>query len=53
MQYAMLGDTGIQVSRLSLGTVKIGRNQSVKYPQNFEIPNDKTVIDLLNQEKEL
>ncbi len=27
-----LGSTGIDVSVLGLGTVKIGRNQQVKYP---------------------
>jgi aryl-alcohol dehydrogenase-like predicted oxidoreductase len=43
----MLGNTGIEVSRLSLGTVKIGRNQGVKYPHGFEIPSDEAVIALL------
>ena len=33
-----LGSTGIQVSPLGLGTVKFGRNQGVKYPESFEIP---------------
>jgi len=52
MQYSILGDTGIEVSRLSLGTVKIGRNQGVKYPHGFEIPNDEAVIALLRCAKE-
>lgn len=47
MKKVPLGDTGIEVSRLSLGTVKIGRNQAVKYPEGFEIPNDEAVIALL------
>ena len=41
-----LGSTGIDVSVLGLGTVKIGRNQQVKYPSGFELPDDKTVIEL-------
>ncbi len=38
-----LGSTGIEVSVLGLGTVKIGRNEQVKYPGGFDIPDDKTV----------
>lgn len=41
-----LGSTGIDVSVLGLGTVKIGRNQQVKYPSGFELPDDKAVISL-------
>ncbi len=41
-----LGSSGIDVSVLGLGTVKIGRNQQVKYPSGFELPDDKTVIEL-------
>lgn len=43
-----LGKTDISVSRIGLGTVKFGRNQSVKYPETFELPDDKTVRALLN-----
>ncbi len=42
----VLGSTGINVSVLGLGTVKIGRNQQVKYPDGFELPDDKVVIEL-------
>jgi len=42
----VLGSTGIDVSVLGLGTVKIGRNQQVKYPSGFELPGDKAVIEL-------
>ena len=42
----VLGSTGIDVSVLGLGTVKIGRNQQVKYPSGFELPDDKAVIEL-------
>jgi len=41
-----LGSTGMDVSVLGLGTVKIGRNQQVKYPSGFELPDDKTVVEL-------
>jgi aryl-alcohol dehydrogenase-like predicted oxidoreductase len=43
-----LGKTDIRVSRLGLGTVKFGRNQSVKYPQAFELPSDKHLRELLH-----
>ena len=42
-----LGSTGLSVSPLGLGTVKIGRNQGVKYPSGFELPDDRQVRDLL------
>jgi len=42
-----LGKTGIDVSAIGLGTVKLGRNQQVKYPSAFEIPRDEHVVDLL------
>lgn len=41
-----LGSTGMHVSVLGLGTVKIGRNQQVKYPSGFALPDDDTVIEL-------
>lgn len=46
MQKRALGSTGIDVSVLGLGTVKIGRNQQVKYPSGFELPDDKAVSAL-------
>ena len=42
-----LGSTGIEVSVLGLGTVKLGRDQQVKYPSGFTIPNDDEVRELL------
>lgn len=48
-----LGATGIEVSALGLGTVKLGRDQGVKYPQGFTIPDDRTATALLNQAREL
>jgi len=46
MKQRALGSTGIDVSVLGLGTVKIGRNQQVKYPAGFELPDDESVIVL-------
>lgn len=42
-----LGRTGIEVGVLGLGTVKLGRNQGVKYPRRFAIPDDAAVRELL------
>ena len=42
-----LGSTGLQVSPLALGTVKLGRNTHVKYPADFELPDDTGVVQLL------
>jgi len=42
-----LGNTGMEVSLLGLGTVKLGRNQGVKYPQSFKIPDDKEAAALI------
>lgn len=51
--YRPLGSTGISVSPIGLGTVKIGRNQGVKYPAGFTIPNDEEVKILLRTAREL
>jgi aryl-alcohol dehydrogenase-like predicted oxidoreductase len=53
LELRSLGGTGIEVSPLGLGTVKFGRNQQVKYPQAFEIPDDRAVRSLLDQSLEL
>ncbi len=42
-----LGATGIAVSTLGLGTVKLGRNQGVKYPSDFALPSDQAAAQLL------
>jgi aryl-alcohol dehydrogenase-like predicted oxidoreductase len=42
-----LAGTDLAVSALGLGTVKLGRNEQVKYPSSFNIPDDATVRDLL------
>ncbi len=48
-----MGSTGIEVSVLGLGTVKLGRDQEVKYPSGFTIPDDNEVRDLLTLAKDL
>jgi aryl-alcohol dehydrogenase-like predicted oxidoreductase len=48
-----LGNTGLAVSPIGLGTVKFGRNQGVRYPQGFELPEDQTLARLLDQASEL
>jgi aryl-alcohol dehydrogenase-like predicted oxidoreductase len=53
MQTRELGQTGIQVSPLGLGTVKFGRDQQVKYPWAFKIPDDQAVLELLSLSRDL
>jgi aryl-alcohol dehydrogenase-like predicted oxidoreductase len=48
-----LGDTGLEVSALGLGTVKLGRDQGLKYPAEFVIPDLRSAANLLAQAKEL
>ncbi len=42
-----LGSTGLTPSILGLGTVKLGRDQGVKYPEKFTIPDDREAANLL------
>jgi len=53
MKLRTLGATGLQVSPLGLGTVKIGRDQQVKYPAGFTIPDDVAVRGLFELAWEL
>lgn len=46
-QRNLIADTGVAVSPLGLGTVKLGRDKAVKYPESFRIPDDKEAADLL------
>ncbi|MBS7662250.1 aldo/keto reductase [Pseudomonas lalucatii] len=48
-----LGATELLVSPLGLGTVKLGRDQGVKYPSGFRIPDDAEARRLLAQAHEL
>ena len=51
--YRPLGSTGLMVSPLGLGTVKLGRDQGVKYPNGFRIPDDEQARQLLALAREL
>ncbi|MFG0326375.1 MAG: aldo/keto reductase [Phycisphaerales bacterium JB037] len=48
-----LGRTGLAVSVLGLGTVKLGRNEGVKYPHGFELPTDDEARGLIDAAREL
>jgi aryl-alcohol dehydrogenase-like predicted oxidoreductase len=48
-----LGSSEILVSPLGLGTVKLGRDQGVKYPNGFTIPDDAAARSLLAQARDL
>jgi aryl-alcohol dehydrogenase-like predicted oxidoreductase len=48
-----LGSTGLRVSPLGLGTVKLGRDQGVKYPDGFRIPDDREARLLLDLARDL
>ncbi|MCL6415607.1 aldo/keto reductase [Aestuariirhabdus sp. Z084] len=48
MIHRAIADTGLTVSPLGLGTVKLGRNEGVKYPQGFSIPDDRQALQLIN-----
>jgi aryl-alcohol dehydrogenase-like predicted oxidoreductase len=48
-----LGTLGIDVSPLGLGTVKLGRDQGVKYPNGFKIPDDVEAQMLLKLARDL
>jgi aryl-alcohol dehydrogenase-like predicted oxidoreductase len=47
MRKRPLGSTGIEVSPIGFGTVKLGRDQGVKYPRGFTIPDDNQAADLI------
>ncbi|PAW60753.1 MAG: aldo/keto reductase, partial [Verrucomicrobiia bacterium Tous-C2TDCM] len=47
-----LHGTDLSVSALGLGTVKFGRNQSVKYPTAFDLPTDEAILSLLDLARE-
>jgi aryl-alcohol dehydrogenase-like predicted oxidoreductase len=44
--------TDLHVSAIGLGTVKLGRDQGVKYPDAFTIPDDAAVTRLLDQARD-
>ncbi len=53
MRRLPIAETGIEVSALGLGTVKLGRDQGVKYPESFRIPDDREARNLLDTAREL
>ncbi|AMO57915.1 aldo/keto reductase [Endozoicomonas montiporae] len=48
-----IAGTDIAVSPIGFGTVKLGRDQQVKYPQGFKIPDDRTATELLKLARSL
>ena len=52
-QRRRIGNTDLMVSPLSLGTVKLGRNSGVGYPQSFHLPTDDSVTELLQLASDL
>lgn len=48
-----LGSTGLNVSPLGLGTVKLGRDRGVKYPSGFRIPDDQQAQMLLRMARDM
>jgi aryl-alcohol dehydrogenase-like predicted oxidoreductase len=48
MTHRSLGRTGLDVSPIGFGAFKIGRNQNVKYPSAYDLPDDQAVDRLLN-----
>ncbi len=53
MQHRHLGNTGIPVSIIGLGLVKLGRNTAVKYPKPFDLPDDQQAMRLLDTAADL
>lgn len=53
MKLRNLGSTDLQVSPLGWGTVKLGRDQQVKYPTDFTLPDDHQAATLLALAQEL
>jgi len=53
MPHRLLGNSGISVSALGLGTVKLGRNTGVRYPDTFELPTAREAQRLLDQAADL
>lgn len=47
-----LGHTGLEVSALGLGTVKLGRDRDVKYPLAYSIPDAASARRLLDSARE-
>lgn len=48
MHMRPLGQSGLLVTPLGFGAFKIGRNEKIKYPQPYDLPDDAAVERLLN-----
>lgn len=55
MDLRPLGTTGLLVSPIALGTVKLGRNRGVKYPggEGFALPSDEQISQLFTTAADL
>lgn len=53
MRQQRLGHSDLWISRLGLGTVKLGRDQGVRYPTGFRIPDNRAAGHLLDVASEL
>ena len=53
LETRIIAGTDIKVSPLGFGTVKLGRDQGVKYPAGFKIPDDREAVVLLDQAQSL
>lgn len=52
-KHRQFGSTAIYLSPLGLGTVKLGRNTGVKYPNSFQIPDDAAAANLIARARAL
>ncbi len=48
MVHRVLGSTELTVSPIAFGAFKIGRNQGIKYPSDYPLPDQREVEVLLN-----
>ncbi len=53
MRFNPLGQTGLNVSAIGWGTVKLGRETQVKYPRDFQLPDDRQAARLLSLVRDL